>query len=153
MIHNIESGENSKYIVQTLQAPQTGSPEFQAFYRTWADRILWMDGNVVPGAFQMNTSWYFAAPEAGKEQVFDEHAHSYDEIIGFYGSDPDDKYNLNATIQLAIDGEWHELTRSSIIFVPGGMKHMPLKILRVDKPIFHFSVVMNSEYNGETAYR
>jgi hypothetical protein len=40
-----------------------------------------------------------------------------------------------------------------MIFVLGGMKHMPLRILRVDKPMFHFSVVMNGEYSGETAYR
>ncbi|MDR3148910.1 MAG: hypothetical protein LBT88_02680 [Oscillospiraceae bacterium] len=153
MIKNIESGENAKYIVQTLQAPATGTPVFQAFYKTWADRILWIDGEVVPGAFQMNTSWYFAAPESGKEQVFDEHAHGYDEIIGFFGSNPEDKYDLGAVIQLAIDGEWHELTRSSLIFVPGGMKHMPLRILKVDRPIFHFSVVMNSAYDGETAYK
>jgi hypothetical protein len=153
MIHNIDSGDYAGHIVQTLQAPQTGTPEFQAFYKTWADRVLWVDGNVVPGAFQMNTSWYFATPEQGKERVFEEHAHGYDEVIGFFGSDPGDKYNLGAVIRLAINGEWHELDRSSLIFVPANMKHMPLEIIRVDRPIFHFSVVMNSEYNGETAYK
>ncbi|MDR2360956.1 MAG: hypothetical protein LBD85_06750 [Oscillospiraceae bacterium] len=153
MIKDTESGKTSQYIVQTLRAPETGAPEFQAFYKTWADRILWIDKNVVPGAFQMNTSWYFAAPEKGKEQVFDEHAHEYDEIIGFFGSDPNDKYSLGAVIQLAIDGEWHELTASSLIFIPKGMKHMPLRILKVDRPIFHFSVVTNPVYDGDTAYK
>ena len=46
----------AKYIVTDLQAPF--SEEQKAAYATFATRILWMDKNVVPGAFQMNFSWY-----------------------------------------------------------------------------------------------
>lgn len=147
---NNEGGEYAKYIVQELQAPQTGTPEFQEMYRKFSNRILWMDGNVVPGAFQMNTAWYYAVPE--KDPVFDGHSHDSDELIGFFGSNPDNPYDLGAEIEVSINGECHLLTRSTIMFVPANMVHMPLRILRVDRPVFHFSVVTSATYGNE-AYK
>ncbi|MDR0916771.1 MAG: hypothetical protein LBN02_06230 [Oscillospiraceae bacterium] len=149
---NNSGGEYAKYFVQTLQEPaDMGTPAFRALYAGFAKRILWMDGDVVPGAFQMNTAWYAAVP--ARDPIFDVHAHDYDELIGFFGSDPAEPYNLNAELEFTIEGEAHRLTRSTMIFVPGGLKHNPLRILRVDRPMFHFSVVMNPKYDGEEVYR
>ena len=98
----MSEGKYGKYIIQELQAPTNSwSPEFQKMYEKFSDRILWLDGNVVPGAVQMNTAWYYAVPE--RDPVFEEHTHDYNEIIGFFGSDPSDKYNLNAEIEITID--------------------------------------------------
>ena len=140
-----------KYILQQLKDPNMGTPEFQAMYKKFAKRILWMDNNVVDGAFQMNTAWYFDVPE--KNPVFEEHIHGYDEMIGFYGSNPFDPYDLGAEMEVAIDGEVHTLTRTSMIFLPAGMPHMPLSIKKVDRPVFHFSVALNPEYSGNGAYK
>jgi hypothetical protein len=123
------------------------SAEFKAMYDRFAKRILWMDGTVVPGAFQMNTAWYFAVPE--KDPVFEEHVHAdTDELIGFIGSDPDDPSDLGGELEVWVDGEMHRLTTSAMVFCPAGMPHMPLRILRVDRPIFHFSVVMTENYDA-----
>jgi hypothetical protein len=149
MFMNTE-GKYGKYIVQNLHDPNLGSPEFQKMYKKFSNRILWIDKNVVEGAFQMNTAWYFNVPE--KDPVFDEHTHDFDEMIGFFGSNPDDPYDLGAEIDVTIDGEKHKLTRTSLIFCPAGMKHMPLSIKRVDRPIFHFSIVVGPEY-GIGAYK
>ena len=130
-----------KYIVQDLKNPDVGTPEFKAMYNKFANRILWIDDNVVEGAFQMNTAWYFDVPE--KDPVFDEHVHDYDELIGFYGSNPDDPYDLGAEMEVTIDGEVHKIDRTSMIFLPAGMPHMPLSIKKVDRPVFHFSIVFD----------
>ena len=140
-----------KYIVQDLKDPDMGTPEFKAMYKKFANRILWIDDNVVEGAFQMNTAWYFDVPE--KDPVFDEHVHDYDELIGFYGSNPDDPYDLGAEMEVTIDGEVHKIARTSMIFLPAGMPHMPLSIKKVDRPVFHFSIVLNPEYTGGGAYK
>ena len=112
-------GEYGKYIIQDLQAPQTGTPEFQEMYKKFSNRILWIDNNVCPGSMQMNTAWYYAVPE--KDPVFEEHSH---------------------------ESEHHILTKSSLIFCPADMPHMRISIKRVDKPIFHFSVMRGGTYNG-----
>ena len=143
--------DTKKLIVQELKDPNMGTREFQAMYKKFANRILWIDNNVVDGAFQMNTAWYFDVPE--KDPVFDEHVHEYDELIGFYGSNPDDPYDLGADMEVTIDGDVHKLTRTSMIFLPANIPHMPLRILKVDRPVFHFSIVLNPEYTGGGAYK
>ena len=144
-------GEFGKYIVQTLQPP-TLSPEFQAAYKTYASRLLWMDSNVVPGAFQMNTSWYLRASDMRPLFRHDEHVHDFDEMIGFLGSNPDDPYDLGGVIEIGINGELHRLTKSSIIFIPAGLKHLPLSIIELHRPILHFSISLNPVYaNTHTA--
>lgn len=146
VLKDTEEGTYSKYVIQTLQCPQTGSEEFQQMYKRFAKRILWMDGNVVPGAFQMNTAWYCKVPE--RDPVFPEHVHPEDELIGFFGGDPEHPYDLQAEIEIAIDGERRVLTKSTMVFIPGGVRHMPMRILRVDRPVFHFSIMAGQEYNG-----
>ncbi len=138
-------GEYGQYIVQTLQAPKM-SEGFKEFYKTYANRLLWMDGNVVPGAFQMNMAWYHSASECRPLLKHDEHSHDTDEMIGFIGSNPEDPYDLGAEIEIGINGEMHRLTKSSIIFIPGGMKHLPLSIISLDRPVLHFSISLNSTY-------
>ena len=142
----------SKYdhlILSNLQYEPPMSPEFRKVYESFAKRILWIDGNLVPGAFQMNTSWYNEVPEL--DPIFAEHSHEAAEIIGFFGSDPNDPYNLHGELQIDLDGEAHVISRSSLIFLPPNLPHA-IHIRRVDQPIFHFSVVTGSIYNG-SAYR
>ena len=142
---NNKGGEYGKFIVQELQTPPNMiDPDFLKIYEKFSNRILWMDSNVCPGAFQMNTAWYFAVPE--RDPIFGEHTHGYSELIGFYGSDPDDPYNLHGAIEFTFNGEAHMLTRTSLMFIPSDVPHNPMRILEVNRPIFHFSVVMSPEY-------
>lgn len=149
---NQNGGEYGKYFIQTLQYPDgMATPDFQEIYQKFAKRILWIDGEVCPGAFQMNTAWYCKVPE--RDPIFTEHTHPYSELIGFFGSDPQDPYDLHAEIIFSINGEAHRLTRSTMIFVPSDIPHNPMRIVRVDQPIFHFSIVTGSRYNGEDVYK
>jgi hypothetical protein len=45
-----------------------------------------------------------------------------------------------------MEDEKHILTRTSLIFVPARMKHCPLILRRVDRPIFHFTTVPGGRY-------
>ena len=139
-------GEFGKYIVKTLKTPEF-SPEFMEIYKQWGRRLLWMDTNVVPGAFQMNITWYHSAPDMRPLYKHDEHSHDFDELIGFLGSIPDDPYDLGGVIEVGINGEMHRLTKSSIIFLAGGLKHLPLSIISLERPILHFSISMNGTYS------
>ena len=148
-------GDYGKYIVQTLQAPVMNE-RFKAFYKTYAERLLWMDANVVPGAFQMNTSWYLHASDVRPLYGHDEHVHTFDEMIGFLGSNHDDPYDLGGVIEIGINGEMHRLTKSSMIFMPAGLKHLPLSIIELNRPILHFSISLspfygNTQTTGEEA--
>ena len=131
-----------KYIITDLIVPEE-KKKIEADYARYAKRILWMDKNVVDGAFHMNTAWYMNAATTLEDKP---HAHDADEIIGFFGSDPDNPSELYGEIEMWMEDEKHVITKSALLFVPAGMKHCPLILKRVDRPIFHFTVVPGGLY-------
>lgn len=137
-----QAKEHSRYIVTDLKEPEE-KRRIAADYAKYAKRILWMDENVVPGAFHMNTAWFLKAATT-LENV--PHTHDNPEIIGFFGSDPDNPNDLGAEVEIWLEGEKQIITKSAMIFVPAGLVHCPLILRRVDRPIFHFTVVNNGLY-------
>jgi hypothetical protein len=101
----------------------------------------------------MNTSWYLKPntymidnPPVNGTNFLKSHKHESNEIVAFYGTNPDDPTDLGGEVIFYLDGEKHVLTKSTMMFIPAGMEHAPLVIRRVDRPIFHFSVVMEDTY-------
>ena len=131
-----------KYIVNELKMPES-KKKIAGEYSKYATRVLWLDDNVVEGAFHMNTAWYLKA-SATLESV--SHTHDSDEIIGFFGNNADKPYDLGGEIEIWLEDEKHVITKSALIFVPAGMKHCPLVINRVDRPIFEFTVGPGTMY-------
>jgi hypothetical protein len=132
----------AKYVITDLIIPEDKKKISEA-YSKYATRILWMDENVVEGAFHMNTAWYLKAATTLEDKP---HAHNSDEIIGFFGNDPDHPHDLGGEIEIWMEDEKHVITKSALLFVPAGMKHCPLILKRVDRPIFHFTTVPHGRY-------
>ena len=148
-------GQFGKYILQDLVLPPVHStPEAIAKYeKAGRKRILWLDGNILPAPFQINTAWYYSANHdhmdkwaSEDKHVVKPHIHSVDELLCFYGSDPFNPYDLGGEVEIWLNGEKHILTQSSLIFIPAGMPHLPLYVNNVSRPIFHFSLLLNREY-------
>ena len=152
-----KEGKYGYLFVQDLSgAPEDRkSEEALARYRAFGERQLWIDGNCVPGSFQMNTCFWMK-PNADMirnspgSQVGQPHHHPYPEILGFVGTDPENPLELGGTVEFWVDGECHHLTKSTMVFIPPNLPHCPLMTEEQgDKPIFHFSVVMNDVYTYE----
>ena len=131
-----------KYIVSDLKVPAS-KEKITEEYSKYAKRILWLDDQVVEGAFHMNTAWYLKAAETLEDVP---HVHDADEIIGFFGNNPEDPYDLGGEIEIWLEDEKHIITKTCMLFVPAGMNHCPLILKRVDRPIFHFTVVPGGQY-------
>ena len=106
-----------------------------------AHRIVYLDKEVFPGAdFYVEALWFWP-----REVKPDEpsgvplHSHSFDEVIAFFGTNPDDIHDLCGEVELWIDGEKNIIDKSFMAFIPAGIEHCPLKIRRIDRPIFHFT--------------
>ena len=99
------------------------------------ENILLLNGDVLPNAPYFTITWY-CSPGDPKTET---HVHEFDEYLGFAGSDPEDPTNLNGLVRFMIDDEWVTIDKSTILFVPAGVKHCPYVIERVDKPIIHWS--------------
>ena len=138
------SSRTAKYVVTELKMPES-KQKIDAEYSRFAKRVLWMDDKVVEGAFHMNVAWYLKPTEKTIEDK--PHVHDTDEIIGFFGNNPEDPYDLGGEVEIWLEDEKHVIDRSAMIFVPAGMVHCPLVIKRVDRPIFHFTTVTGGQYN------
>jgi hypothetical protein len=108
-------------------------------------RIAYLDSDVVDGAFYMECVWLMPGmkppPDVPPEKLSPQaHTHDYDEILGFFGSDPENKFELGGEAELWLEDEKHIINKSCLVFIPKGMQHCPLVFTRIDKPIFHFSV-------------
>jgi len=136
-----------KYIVSTLKPPATEapwSPPLSEAGKGRGGRVLYLDNDVVPGAIYTECVWIMprpagTGPAEGRRVGTESHAHDYDEVIAFFGTDLDDPYDLGAEVELWLEDEKHIITKSSLVFIPAGLKHCPLTFLRVDRPVFHFT--------------
>jgi hypothetical protein len=137
----------SKYILKDFRIPTREMPKHRAkskFTGSGYDKhILYMDSEIIEGAFYLECVWF--VKDSGGYFV-EKHAHAYDEVITFFGSNPDDPYNLNGEVEMWLGDEKFIIDYSCIIFVPKGLVHCPLSINRADRPIFHFSAGMNKAY-------
>jgi hypothetical protein len=132
----------AKNIVTYAPGPAI-SPEFAAAFAKVGSLILWLDDKVIPGAFQMNCVWYFAPTQQGPGGG---HKHAVPEIIGFFGSDYENPHEMGGELEFWMEDEKYLITKSCMIFVPPGVMHCPIVLTRVDRPIFHFSVVTSGQY-------
>jgi hypothetical protein len=124
--------EYSKYFISDGKDPRDGTKE-GAEYAQFATRMTYLGGDRIKGAFHVGCSWYNKPPK----KTFPAHTHDFDEVIGLYGSDPQNPRDLGGEIEFWMEDEKYIMTKSFLVFIPAGVKHC-LKINRIDQPIFHF---------------
>jgi len=105
--------------------------------------LIYLDDEVIKGAFYVECVWFWKGMDKPEVEA---HTHDFDEVITFFGTNPDDPQDLCGEVEIWLEDEKHILTKSCLIFVPKGMKHCPLHIRRVDRPIFHFTAGPASTY-------
>jgi quercetin dioxygenase-like cupin family protein len=121
------------------------------------NHVIWMDSEVVPGSFYSECVWFFPQEEPTPEQLRkvsngggpQPHAHPFEEVLTFFGTNFDDPHDLGGEIELWLEDEKFVLTKSFLAYIPAGMKHCPLKILRIDRPMFHFTLGPGQAYGGQ----
>jgi hypothetical protein len=126
-----------KYIVTQPKPGRTS--EHAPGVRT---EVAYLDNNVVPGALCTESFWYWKPTSISPAA----HTHDFDEVVAFFGSDPENPQDLCGEVEFWLDDEPHLLTKSCLLFIPKGMKHCPFNIRRVDRPIFHFSTSNTAVY-------
>lgn len=113
-----------------------------------AFRVVYLDREVVPETdFYLEGLWFWPRKVSPDEKPgVPEHSHPFDEVVAFFGSNPDDLHDLGGEVELWIDGEKNLINKSFMAFIPAGVKHCPLQIRRTDRPMFHFTAGPGSMY-------
>jgi quercetin dioxygenase-like cupin family protein len=111
----------------------------------FANGLLWLDEKIIKGAFYMEL--VMLEPGSKSTGVWVKpHVHEYDEIIGFVGTNVQNPRDLGGEVELWLDDEKHILTKTCLVFIPKGLRHCPLVIVKVDTPIVQFSVMTGRQY-------
>jgi len=135
--------EYAKYII-TETGPESRVREKAERLSDKLTYLLHLNDDVVKGAFWVNSVWFWK----GFDEIFVEaHEHPFDEVLTFFGTNPEDPHDLAGEVEFWMGDEKHILTKSCMVFVPKGLRHCPLIIRRVDRPIFHFSTGHTARYS------
>ncbi len=140
--------KNARYFVMS-DKPNVTYPS----YRPKPDprlfkKIVHLDSDVVSDTdFYSEAMWIVPGEEfkTGVKHV-EAHTHKWGELIGFYGYNYDNIYDLGAEIEFTIDGKTYNITESFAAFIPAGIEHGPLIIKNVTQPIMHFTAGPTTKY-------
>ena len=132
----------SKYGKYILRGSDEKVPSDPPGVRT---RTLENDGGDWNG-IQPRLNWRYVSQPA---EIYDKpHYHDFDEFYIFTGSDPTDPDEFDAEVEIALgdEGEKSIINTPSIIVLPKGMKHGPVRFTKVDKPVMFCNVYLSPEY-------
>jgi hypothetical protein len=134
-----------KYIITDLK-PGLNIPGFRAESSDRMTHLRWLGDAVIQGSPHVECVWIWrASPGTGPTP----HTHDFDEILGFFGTNSADPEDLGADVELWLEDEKHIFSKSCLVYIPKGMKHCPLRSIRLDTPVFHFMIAIASQYSGE----
>ena len=132
-----------KYIITDV-IPKEEAPWSPKFKPDELIPMLFLDSRVIEGAFYVDSNW--TLPAFAKESHGQAHSHDYDEVLGFFGSDPENPHDLYAEAEVHLGDEVHTVTKSCLIYIPKGTEHGPIDFKRIDRPMFHFSCGTGKQY-------
>ena len=77
--------------------------------------------------------------------VAEAHTHDFDQVIFFLGGDPSNVGEFGAEVELYLgeNQDKHIINYTSCVYVPAGLMHCPLSVLRVDKPVMFIDVTLS----------
>ena len=144
--------KTDKYIITDVKpdklfpGEKPGAGRRTNFKPAMPTHVMWLDGDVIPGAFYSECVWIW--PECSSEKPAAEaHKHDFLEVVTFFGTNWEDPTVLGGEVELWLDGDRHIMTKSFLAYVPAGMMHCPLIVRNVKSPIFHFTVGLGGDYN------
>jgi hypothetical protein len=114
--------------------------------------LLGLNDRIAEGALYFDAVWMTGLHGKDGFQVEIQHSHDFDEILGFFGGNGENYRDLNSEIELWLEDEQYFITKSSLIFVPRGMNHLPLYFRKVGSPVLFFTVGNGTSYSRATGH-
>lgn len=134
-------------LIKPLVARQTPSDLLPS-----EEKFFWMESKDLegyPGQFHMG---YIKKPRVIHPTREDKMVtHPYDELLIFAGLNPEDILYLGAEASVVLGEERLEYAfkESSVVIIPKGLPHGPVRISKLDSPIIHVALADALEYKAE----
>lgn len=143
----------AKYVIDKDLMP----PEPPAYIKAMEDQakagntidrtlLLGIQDSILKGSFFAGCEMLWGLTGKGPVSIELPHKHDFDEIIGFAGTNRNYPRVLGGEIDFHMGGEVLTLTKTCLIFIPGGIMHCPVVFKRIDTPIFMFETGNDRAY-------
>jgi hypothetical protein len=118
------------------------------------EHMVWMDQRVIPGAFYCEAVWFWPQPPpkvidpetAKKSPGLPPHTHPFPELLSYYGTDMEHPEELYCDVEFWMEDEKYIFNKSFVVYIPENVKHCPLKMYNMQKPIFHYTMGPGQNY-------
>jgi len=101
-------------------------------------QVVSLDGAASPGGFYIDFVWIWSGEITMSPQA---HTHDFDEMIGIIGANGrEDPRTVGGDVSITLGDEKHDITQSSLVFVPNGLPHCPLEFHNITKPVLCFTM-------------
>jgi hypothetical protein len=76
------------------------------------------------------------------------HSHTFDQYLCFFAGNPNNVKDFDAEIEMYMGEEQEKLliTAPTVIHIPAGLHHCPLKVTRLNKPLLFIDIAMTARY-------
>jgi hypothetical protein len=110
---------------------------------------VWMEGKDLEG-FNANISYGFVKGPAVFHPTEGMIVHPYDECLVFEGTDNTNILYLGGevSVELGEEREEHVFTEPSVVLIPRGTPHGPVKVRRVDRTMVHYHIGLAADYKA-----
>lgn len=120
----------------------------------YPDMRVWMEAKDWEGLNAIFSYGYLKHPGTVCHPIKSDEAlvHPYDELLVFAGIDPSDVTKMDAEISVEIGEHPEEYTfnEPTIVVVPKGTPHGPIRVKRLGQPVMHYLVGLGPEYKATT---
>jgi hypothetical protein len=112
--------------------------------------MTYMSNELVPGSnIYVEMGWVWDIPDPND---IPEHKHpDSDEFVFHIGSDHNNPEDLGGEIEFVVGGETLKIKKTSIVYIPKGVVHGPLKWKSFTRPHIQMTVIMNAGTLAEAA--
>ena len=129
-----------KYLVRRADRPKSFMDPMAASFMTMPPLIFLNGDTPIKGSNQfLEVVWIWDEGAAAINPERPPHAHNFDEIFVFLGSNREDPDDLGAEVEFWLgekeDTEKYLLTTSTCIFVPKGLVHLPMIFRKIRRPL------------------
>jgi len=111
---------------------------------------LSLNDAIIKGAFHFDAVWMVEKHGVPPTNIEIAHSHDWDEIIGFFGSYHGDAHDLGGEVEIWLGDEQYILTKSALVFCPGGLSHGPISFRKINTPMLFFTTGAGKSYTRET---
>ncbi len=130
--------DGNKYWMNIIQGPFYVEAE-----PGWAGTSIWAHHN----EYKNGTTLGYHCVNSTYQAPFT-HSHNFHELLCFIGGNPEDVTDLGAevSIRLGDELEEHVFNTAAIVSMPPGLKHCPLIVRNVTRPLVFLEVSMTNDF-------